>query len=207
MTTTDPLDRFEIHLTIDRADAVLLRPFLEAGMSLLEIELPRGVEPSQPMLSWRRDGAAEDCLAEAADVGQRLDAAGLRVIRTKIEAAPSNTDVPRAAGPCPSGTYFESHLKLLFPAAGTIEVAERLALAHGAHLSRNARRRRADGGEERFATLRERDAGHPAILRRTQALQEALAATGHVVLDSEIEFVLHDSNCALDAGWLPGEPA
>ncbi len=209
---TSAHDRFEIHLTVDAAQAAacadVLSRFADArGMQLLQIELPRGAVTAQPMLSWRRDGVLADCLAQIDDVERVLAGHGIRVVRTKVEAAPSNAGVPQAGDVCPAGTYFESHLKLLLGSDADVGVVTELAIAHGAHVSRNARRTRGGGCQERFVTLRITRGGLPGMKMRLQALQDALTPMVRAVLDTEIEFVVHDSNRALDAGWLPGEMA
>lgn len=205
-------DRFEIHLTVEAAQAAagadaLARYADMQGMQVLHIELPRGAVTAQPMLSWRRDGVLADCLAQVAVVEQALADRGIRVVRAKVEAAPSNAGVPQAGDTCPPGTYFESHLKLLLADHTTLGQVTDVAIAHGAHVSRNARRVRADGCQERFVTLRSTLGGLQEMMARSQALQHALAPMVRAVLDTEIEFVVHDSNRALDAGWLPGEDA
>jgi hypothetical protein len=80
-----------------------------------------------------------------------------------------------------------------------------LAARHGAHLSRNALRRRDDGVQERFVTQRCAAVGRPAARRLLDGLLAALAAAGHTALGVEEEFVAHDSNLALDAGWIEAE--
>jgi hypothetical protein len=184
-------ERFEIHLTLDadsaRVHADALCRFAEArGFSLLEIELPRGAYPSQPMLGWRSAGSLVSCLMATGDV-----------------SPPFGEDVPRENERCAPGTYFESHVKLLLGCETAVHGVSSVALAHGAHMSRNARRTRTDGLQERFVTLRTHSGGLPEIARRTRELRAALAPEVHALLESEIEFVLHDSNHGLDAGWLP----
>lgn len=205
-------DQFEIHLTVEAAQAAAgadaLSRFAESeGMQLLHIELPRGAVTAQPMLSWRRDGVLADCLAQIDAIEQALADQDIRVVRAKVEAAPSNVGVPQAEDACPPGTYFESHLKLLVEDDAALSAITDIAIAHGAHVSRNARRTREDGRQERFVTLRSVDGGLPGMKMRLQALQDALTPMVRAVLDTEIEFVVHDSNRALDAGWLPGEMA
>lgn len=203
-------DQFEIHLTLDVAHAAdraadLARLASERGLGLLQIELPRGAAPVQPMLGWRRDGALADCMADIGDVERALAVLGIRTVRAKIEAAPWNVGVPQAGECCPPGTYFESHLKLLLDDDHSVAVAADIAIAHGGHVSRNARRMREDGRQERFVTLRSTENGLPGIQAQTQALHIALSGRGIAILDAEIEFVVHDSHRALDAGWLSGE--
>lgn len=201
-------DCYETHLTVSpgAVDAAFddVETFARAhGLTFLQIQLPAGAQPRQPMLSLRASGPLEWQRAEADRLADALAALGIAVTRTKIEAAPWNAGVP-AHGPCLRPEhYFESHVKLLLaPDCDTAALA-RAANAHGAHLSRNARRVREDGLVERFATLRTRDGGLAAITARTDALRSALAPRTLAILSVEIEYVVHDDNPAMDAGWLP----
>ena len=207
-----PVDRdsYETHLTVlPRVGEAMLdevEAFARAhGLKFLQIQLPAGAQPCQPMLSLRGRGSLERQKAEAGRHVEALAVLGMAVTRTKIEAAPWNAGVP-AIGPCLRPEhYFESHVKLLLaPDCGTDALA-RVANVHGAHLSRNARRVREDGLVERFATLRTRDGGLAAITTRTEALRSALAPQTLAVLSVEIEYVVLDDNPALDAGWLPDD--
>ncbi len=80
--------------------------------------------------------------------------------------------------------------------AGLVTVAER----HGAHVSWNARRVRADGREERFVTQRCHRTGDRRAALMLDALLAELAA--YDVVDVEREYVLLDSGPELDEGWL-----
>lgn len=200
-------DCFETHLTVlPRGDTAFddVEIFARThGLTFLQIQLPAGAQPQQPMLSLRASGPLEWQRAEADRLARALAVLGIAVTRTKIEAAPWNADVP-AHGPCLRPEhYFESHVKLLLAPDCDTAVLARVANAHGAHLSRNARRVREDGLIERFATLRTRDGGLATITARTDALRSALMPQALAILSIEIEYVVHDDNPALDAGWLP----
>jgi hypothetical protein len=209
-TALHPVDRdsYETHLTVlPRAGEAMLdevEAFARAnGLAFLQIQLPAGAQPCQPMLSLRCSGPLERQKAEAGRLAEALAALGMAVTRTKIEAAPWNAGVP-AGGPCLRPEhYFESHVKLLLAPDCDTDALARVANAHGAHLSRNARRVREDGLIERFATLRTRDGGLAAITTRTEALRSEMAPQTLAILAVEIEYVVHDDNPALDAGWLP----
>lgn len=128
-------------------------------------------------------------------------------IRVKIEAAPWSVGVPRTdpeARSEPAGRYFEHHVKVLLPSA---RVADLLAVTgvaerHDARLSRNARRRRPDGREERFVNQRCHRAGLDTATGRLDALVADLRGAGHEVVSAEQEYVAHDSRISLDEGWL-----
>ncbi|TXI49274.1 MAG: hypothetical protein E6Q50_08790 [Lysobacter sp.] len=200
---------FEIHLTIAALDdAALLEAarFAQArSLKFAHIVLPRGAVASQPMLSWRARGAFEAQLRSAAVVADDLRAADIDVVRIKIEAAPTNPDVPQFGACVRPEHYLECHCKFLLDERADIEALAALVMAHGGHLSRNARRVRADGCQERFATLRRRDGGVDGIAHDAMALRDAMTPYVREVLSSEIEYVVYDSNLAIDAGWLPGD--
>lgn len=209
--TMPQTERFETHLTVAagamRHSGVIERFASGHGLKLLQIELPRGEHPCQPMLSWRAESTLPQSLSAATVMAQRLTAQGIRVLRTKIEASPFNAEVPQAESSRKAGRYFESHVKVLLRTLADETALYAIAMAHGAHLSRNARRVRSDGRAERFVTLRRGSCGYPAFARDTAMLEAALAPRVERVLEVEIEYVVYDSNLAIDAGWLPEEGA
>jgi hypothetical protein len=203
---------FETHVTVraegpDGIDA--LRSFAGRDRRKFHhIVLDRGRTPSQPMVSRRGRGSLSGELAAAADLSRRLTAAGFAVTRVKIEAAPDNRDVPdsdaEAADRHP-GRYFEHHVKLALAEGTDVRPLAGLACGYAAHLSRNARRVRDDGVSERFVTQRCHSVGRAAARERLGALLAALGAGEYKILSVEEEFVVYDSNPAVDAGWLdPG---
>ncbi|MCQ8772445.1 hypothetical protein [Streptomyces telluris] len=201
---------FEAHLTVRPsttagADQALQRYAADHGMKFTDILLDRGRTPSQPMLTLRRSGALPDVRAAVEDAARGLDGAGFTVVRTKIEAAPWADGVPETdteAAALGSRYYFEHHLKLLLAPGTDLVVPARLAAAHCAHLSRNARRVRTDGRAERFVTQRCRAVGRRTAGARLDALVAAVRAGGYTVVSEEREFVVHDSDESLDAGWI-----
>jgi hypothetical protein len=173
----------------------------------VRIVLARGVQVEQPMATWRRDNSVlPDVLAEATERAQDLERARFAVVRVKIEADPSNDEVPatddasRLQPPC---NYFEHHVKLRRETAAPHDLLLRVCLNHAAHLSRNAWREPAEGFEERFVTLRSYRMGRAASEQRLHRLLAALEGAGEQIIGVESEYTVHDSNLALDAGWLP----
>ncbi len=205
----DREDEFEIHLTIAariEGDTDRAARFAQThGIKFTHISLPRGVSPSQPMLSWRARGALESQVRAAGKVADDLREAGIDVVRMKIEAAPTNHGVPQFGACVRPEHYFECHCKFLLDERADIEALATVVMTHGGHLSRNARRVRTDGCQERFATLRRRDGGVEGIARDAKALRDALMPHVRQLLSSEIEYVVYDSNLTIDAGWLPGD--
>ncbi|MEV3962868.1 hypothetical protein AB0M34_18525 [Nocardia sp. NPDC050193] len=197
---------FEAHLTVRGADAAKLEQYAVAsGLKFVHIVLDRGRVREQPMLTVRESGAFAAVRDSVAVLRRRLEAEGFPVVRVKIEAAPSATGVPVTdieAGALGGRYYFEHHIKLLLDSGTEVSGLAGLAVAHGAHLSVNARRRRADGRAERFVTQRCRSVGDPVAAARCADLMAALAAAGHRILSAEREFVVCDSDESLDAGWI-----
>jgi len=200
---------FEVHLTIRAAGALdAFRAWCEVERcKCVRIVLARGELVEQPMATWRRANTVlPDVLAEATKRAQDLERAGFAVVRLKIEADPSNDDVPATDDDAlrqPSGNYFEHHVKLRRATAAGSEVLLCVCLDHAAHLSRNAWRKPADGFEERFVTLRSYRLGRFASEQRLQRLLAALEGANEQIIAVESEYTVHDSNLRLDAGWLP----
>src|SRR5687767_9744636 len=127
---------YETHLTVNLDDPERLEAFRkwcdQRGLKCVHIVLDRGARVSQPMLTRHGRGTLSGELAAASALGRELADAGFPVIRTKIEAAVSNRDVPASRDEAPdpgAGPYFEHHVKLLLgPGAdrlAILAVAER----------------------------------------------------------------------------------
>jgi hypothetical protein len=197
---------FEVHLTVGAAAADELADWsAEHGLKFTHILLARGAAVSQPMLTLRASGTFEEVAAVTRRTAGRLAEAGFRVLRVKIEAVPWAEGVPQSdADGARLGRhrYFEHHVKLLLSEAESTDGLGELAARHGAHLSRNARRVRADGLRERFVTQRCRMVGLTTAGLRLDALLAELAADGRRTASVEREFVALDTDETLDAGWI-----
>ncbi|MGW4178174.1 hypothetical protein [Streptomyces rubiginosohelvolus] len=188
---------------------------LRPDVKFTHIALARGRTASQPMLTLRGSRPSyEDELAAVRETGAALAGDGFAVARVKVECAPWAAEVPRddaevVGSEHPySRRHFEHHVKLLLDEAGGDAADGRradlvaVAVRHGAHVSWNARRVRADGREERFVTQRCHRAGDRRAALALDALLAELAAYGYEVVDVEREYVLLDSGPELDEGWL-----
>lgn len=203
---------FETHITILTDGPLRLERLREwAGRHSLKytaIALDRGATPLQPMVTEHSRGTLAAAHLAADGRARQLHAEGFRVCRTKIEVPPWHPDVPAtdldAVGQ-PPGRYFEVHIKLLLSPDADIDELTALAAKHGAHLSRNPRRVRDDRRLERFVTLRGIGIGRDTFQTCLGGLSTALATAGYETLELEEEYVVCDSNPALDAGWIrPG---
>jgi hypothetical protein len=203
---------FEAHVTVTlpAADDAAMR-FRAAcdrlGVKCVMIELPEGEHAAQPMTASVHRGSLREVQDEVHGIARELVGDGFEVTRTKIEAVGRNADIPETdeqAQRSPAG-YFEYHVKLVVPAEGAAEALARVTgvcAPHGARLSRNANKRRPDGAEERFVTMRVPRMGRTRAEERFTALLAALEALG-VPLRARIrEYTVYDSNVALDRGWL-----
>lgn len=213
---------FETHLTLraeSGAEVVSAAAWAAGqGLKFTHIQLDRGDTPSQPMITYHGHGTLTGQRATADRWRARLTEAGFEVVREKHEVSPLNADVPNtreealALGP---GRYFETHLKLLLPADADLDELSRLVGPHRARLSRNARRTREDGRQERFVTQRCSGVGRSLAYGMYSSLAEALREHGlgnsfgqeeNGVIDTEREFVVYDSALDLDAGWMDHAP-
>jgi hypothetical protein len=82
-----------------------------------------------------------------------------------------------------------------------LEPVRAAAAAHGARLSSNARRVRADGRHERYLTLRLPGFGRASADARFAALEAAVEALPVTIGRRVREYTVYDSNLALDGGW------
>ncbi|WP_245979452.1 nucleotidyl transferase AbiEii/AbiGii toxin family protein [Streptomyces diacarni] len=222
---------FEIHLTVDAAcpgvaSGALAAYAAQRAWKYARIVLDRGRAPDQPMVTLAADGGLDAVRERARAAARELADAGAPVVRVKIEAAPWASGVPRTddeGAALGRAYYFEHHVKLLLPPeahsgtgdSGTGDSSAdsesarlaRLVVRHDAHLSRNARRTRADGRREYFVTQRCREVGDETAGRRLNDLLASLSSLRHPILATEREFVVHDSAEALDEGWIAEEGA
>ncbi|GLY30890.1 hypothetical protein Kisp02_42550 [Kineosporia sp. NBRC 101731] len=172
-----------------------------ADLKLTQIMLARGRTPSQLMVTAAGARSYADERVKARDVVEWLRAQGFEPVRVKIESTTGAPEVP--AGPCSDGQYYEHHVKLVLPPDCDLDTLAVRVVPHGAHLSWNARRARADGRHERFVTQRCRGVGPAGAQAALLLLLEAL--DGLEIVEVEQEFVLYDSYLALDEGWIAQE--
>jgi hypothetical protein len=204
---------FETHLTVvpsraDDGDEAIRQWAKRNGMKYTRITLERGSTPDQPMLTYRGQGVLTTQRSEARAWVERLRDTGVMVARVKIEASPWNADVPQTAeeaAALPSDCYFEHHVKLVLAGESQVAAVREIGERHTAHVSWNARRTLDERRHERFVTQRCRGVGRPESRRNLDALLAELAGAGYAAVEVEEEFVVHDDNPAVDAGWADGQ--
>ncbi|HSI13525.1 MAG TPA: hypothetical protein VK961_15885 [Chthoniobacter sp.] len=200
---------FEIHLTIASPEKVAMESLrmlaAENGVKVTHILLHHGQQPSQLMLTRHGAGTLDETLATAHTLTTRLAAHGLKVGRTKIEIDAANPAAPAdalAAQSCPADWYFEYHVKVVLPSIADLELLGEVGRRHAAQLSKNAFLVRPDGREERFLTQRFYSTGRDQASLALDALTVDLQRHEFTILDCETEYVVFDSNVAMDTGWL-----
>lgn len=199
---------FETHITFalteERQWDALTAWCQARSLKCVQIELDRGLYPSQPMVTLFGVGTLESELLKAEEVQRECEMAGFQVSRLKLEVAPWNEDVPATQQEVEPAMqrYFEHHIKLLLPSNSNLDELKERVVLHGAHLSRNARRVREDGLQERFVTQRCYRVGREEARQSFEELLGFLEPLGFPVLETEEEYVVFDSNIVLDAGWL-----
>jgi inosine/xanthosine triphosphate pyrophosphatase family protein len=199
---------YEAHVTIAARSEEELQRFRAfcgaAAVKCIFIELGKGEVRFQPMTASYHHGPLRRAQEELQAFARALAAEGFDVTRLKIEALGTNRDIPEedAVARAQPANYFEFHVKITLPAEGAdLESLRARCERHGAHLSRNARKVRADGASERFVTLRVKGLGRLNADARFKALLRELAETGHPLSYPLREYTVYDSNHALDRGW------
>jgi hypothetical protein len=192
----DPMTSFEAHITVlcPTPDLPRFAATCQAlGLKALHIELPEGEVTSQPMTTSAHRGPLVEVRAHVEGLARQLVTRGFEVTRVKLEALTLD-GLPGTDG------YFEYHLKVVTTAAA-LDALRDAVRPHGGHLSKNALRRRSDGAEERFVTLRVPGAGVAAADARFAALEGAVRALPVRIARRVREYVVVDSRPSLDGGW------
>jgi hypothetical protein len=202
---------FEAHVTVRCDDAAGFARLdawaARAGIKVTHIVLARGRTPSQPMLTLRGRGTFDEQLAESRQVTDALTRDGFAVRRVKLEVSPWADGVPvgddaEARRLAALGLHFEHHVSLMLDPGCDLAALEQLVTPHQAHLSWNARKIGVDGLERRFVTQRCHGVGRESAQERLDTLLASLRDAGHRWDDVEREFVVYDSDAAVDDGWI-----
>lgn len=214
LALTDGEGTYESHITIVADTASMAQAFevfcAREGVKFVQIELPLGEHPGQPMTAAYHRGSVSQVITEVAELTRRVRAAGFLVTRVKLEAVANNRGVPvtdEETRRFPSRNYFEFHGKIALPQdtdALTLDTLRDHCARYNAHLSRNVRKQRADGKLERFVTMRVYGRGREVATRHWQELENSLRAAGYDLGNTLHEYTLFDSHGSLDAGWLDG---
>jgi hypothetical protein len=206
--TSSPGGAYEAHVTIAARSSEDLQRFRDfcgaVRLKCILIELGHDSARLQPMTASYHQGTLQKALDEVRAYARTLTVEGFQVTRLKLEALGTNRDIPEddAVAQAQPANYFEFHVKVTLPLVGAnLDALRARCSRHGAHLSRNARKVRADGASERFVTLRVWGLGRTNAEARFTALLRDLAETGLPLSYPLREYTVYDSNLELDHGW------
>ena len=216
--------RFELHVFVEPLDppGSVIERFRAAcagapvPMKALLLNLDYVGKGFVGVLQSSRYIEGDEAAARAAVSGDAeiLRAAGLKVVREKVEAISTNPGVPRSLDDEKSSLadrYFEFHV-LIDGKQGPLSEDDMRALrglsteytgklARPVPLSYNAMK-----PSQRFLNLRTRGEGLARSMERIAELQRAIEEKGALQVKKIIgEYICFDSNRAVDNGWL--EPA
>lgn len=198
---------FETHITVNLSQSEQWEYFAKwcqsRDLKCVHIVLERGLTASQPMITRHGTGTLAQELGKARELRRECEAAGFTVSRIKLEVAANNPSVPKNTNDVDEDLrrcYFEHHVKLLID--DDIGDLKEAVEQHDAHLSRNARRVRDDGKQERFVTQRCYNVGRNEARNKFQQLLQTIISFDFPIIETEEEFVVFDSNLALDEGWI-----
>ena len=147
---------FEIHVTVKNAER---EPFVEACRSLevkpiiLDLQMKDHVL-KDTMTSSKCYGHNSDAYREMKRISRGLTELGFWVVREKIETVPWHPGAPSSKHEnpvMPQDCYFETHIAVVVSKDTLAKVSE-IALAHNAHLSRNAFKTFDDGNRIQMVT-------------------------------------------------------
>ncbi|MEU8775582.1 hypothetical protein [Streptomyces sp. NPDC048606] len=200
---------FETHITVEcegegSVDR-LERWAADRGVGFVHIVLARGQMTSQPMVTFHGAGAFPEQLSAALAMEDELRASGFEPVRVKIEATPWTRGVPHSdadAALLGPEAHFEHHIKVLVLPDFDRATLASLVSGHGAHVSWNARRVADDGRQQRFVTQRCHGVGLRTAGDRLERLAGVVSDAGYEIVSVEREFVVYDSNIAVDDGWM-----
>lgn len=203
---------FEIHVTVEEADPAAFRAACAAlGVKPVVLDLgQRGGEPMKDLMtSSTYYGDNPGALAEMRRVSEGLAAAGLKVVREKIETVSWHPAAPSRAHLAPSmppGCYVESHLNVVCTDSRR-ELLGVLAKSAGAHLSRNVFKRIDANTFTIMVTLRRHDGVVEDFRAEVERLKLLLETAGFEVEKEVLEFSIYDTRTSHDAAWLAARVA
>lgn len=197
------MGKYEIHITIDQGLGNVIpawTAFCDANsLKPLWILLSQGAWPSQVMCTANIDGTTEEAISHAMNL-RTLIQQHFRVKRVKVETilTANSTEIP---------IYYEMHLKASVPysknelvrllGSGTLGVSESILGP-------------ADGYSKMWLTERVYPQSHWVAHQAREALKQFSAAYDlyePIASGYHAEVVVFDSNPAMDAGWIIGEPS
>ncbi len=201
---------YELHVTVDQAESLeVFRSTcaaLEVKPIVLDLHTQTDAVLKDVMTSSVFFGRNAEALTELERISSGLQAAGMRVVRKKIETVPWHPAAPSRvhANPLmPKDCYFECHFGVKTP-DDSAHAAQLKALASElkCHISRNVFKRHADGFITVMLTYRARRSVYEDVKEHVEHVARQLKSEGFEVEKELIEFSLYDTKVHHDAEWL-----
>lgn len=193
----------EIHVTVNR---IATNPDYFADVCadlgvkahVIYNEMPNGKTVMDYLTSSEHVGITRGAFQEMGRIATGLKAAGIEVVREKIESSPEHPRAPREPGIAQKqGTYFENHFTL--PDLPTTHGWKLLQWKGNPLLISTTDNKRRDG--KIFATLRDYDTTSEEFVTSINGLYTALSS--HVeVSPPKVEYAVYDSNPDHDKEWV-----
>lgn len=206
---------FEIHITIDTENYGFYRLWELSAREKIKIIFAvadKGKYPHQYMTGVWFSGDFASALEMMRGLESRMAAAGIIIMRSKIEAMASNEGVPANdcefcgymeanAGILVGRPYFEYHTKVIL--RGEQTCSELAAQCTSTDNVKCAVSINLCGSQKPLLTIRVYNHGREYADEQKDKIVAALATAGYTVSDKmQREFSVYDSNDAIDSGWL-----
>ncbi len=201
---------FEFHVTVRTADLSHFRHVCQdLGVKPIVLDLQDKAGKSvmhDVMTSSTLLGDNTMARAEVDRIARGLSAAGLDVLRKKIETVPWHPAAPTEEGdPMPKNCYFEAHVGVLCSEEKR-PMLQDIAVAQGAHLSRNVFKALGDGTFKIMMTLRSYTGTAKAFQTAVEGLVSHVTRWGFDHDKVITEFSIYDTKTEHDSSWLDASP-
>jgi hypothetical protein len=153
-----------------------------------------GDHPVQPMLTFWLNGSIDEVTKEVISIKSDMITSGIPIIRTKIEAMPSNEGVPNN---CEGNGYFEYHFKVHIDGTTDWNTIAKLIVPYGGHLFYNPYNKTLTPivTIRRYTSLEDLDKVYVTV-------KKLLENHGYELTAPEKEYSVWDSDVNLDKNWL-----
>jgi NTP pyrophosphatase (non-canonical NTP hydrolase) len=199
---------FELHLSVSvisgghEVNPGLFKMFkevcAETGVKATVLTLYHGDGSTSEdwMTSSVHVGTNESADREMRRIGERLFRTGFNVVREKVETVPWHPGAKTL-----SGCYFEKHWEILLTEDQIPGLLNNVINDYGA-VSRNVRKGPVDGNLLVSVTIRNYRADRIEFEQDCDKFEEKLRGVGYVIVDSIMEYAIHDTNAAMDKDWI-----
>lgn len=207
---------YEVHVTVALPDKLSLydkkNDFIELCKKIkakpIIIELEDGV-PVNGKIQWQTSKYYHKTLNQVINLMQNdvdyIETSGWQVVRKKIETIPSSnlqSNVPLTQYDLeiePTANYFEFHIKFVVPE--NMNIILNVCKKHNAHISKNAITKTVLQSFK-IITLRLYKICLNDSIDLFNALYNDLIKINTIIVKTEKEYAVYDSNSNIDKGWI-----